>query len=130
MLPFAISFQGFQLIARGYTQILQDCRPVNLLKFAKGRSLYVCPTRNALTEEERLRILAFEALDRHVEIITTGVNNVKREYLPRESSSQALVGQLGPPAEEFQCLGIGQPFEVLDQLVVYDVAHGEFDDLA
>jgi len=48
-LPFAISFQGFQLIARGYAQIFQNRRPVKLLQFAKGRSLDVYPAGNAIT---------------------------------------------------------------------------------
>ena len=79
VLPFATSLQRFELISRRNTQIFQKRRPVKLLQFAQGDPLYVYPSTNTLTKEERLRFLRLKALDPHVYIITQCVANVKRE---------------------------------------------------
>ncbi len=79
MLPFAISLQRFELISGRNTQIFQERRPVKLFQFAQSDPLYVYPSTNTLTKEERLRFLGLKALDRHVRIITRCVANVKRE---------------------------------------------------
>jgi hypothetical protein len=80
VLTFAIPLQRLQFITWRHAQILQNCRPVKLFKFAKCGALNVYPSANALAEKERLRLLAFKALYCHVLILTQRSNNVKRYY--------------------------------------------------
>ncbi|WP_294259506.1 hypothetical protein [Propionivibrio sp.] len=50
-----------------------------MLKLSQGWPLNVDPATHPLTEKKRMSVFAFEALDRHVRIVTLCVNNDKHE---------------------------------------------------
>ena len=75
VLPFPISFQNFELIARRNAQVIKDRGPINLFQLAKRRTFDIDPATYTCALKEGLGVLAFEALYRHQLIITHRVHN-------------------------------------------------------
>ena len=65
VLSLPIILQRFKSVARRYLQVVKNCRPIQLRKFAQGRSFDVHPALHAPTLKQGLGVLALEVSDRH-----------------------------------------------------------------
>ena len=65
VLALPVVFERFETVPWWYLQVFENCGPVELRKLSKGWTFDVDPASYSATFEERLRVLALEALDRH-----------------------------------------------------------------
>jgi len=74
VLAFAVTFEGFELVARRHPQKLNDRGRVDLLQFAQRHGFKIGEPGNPFTSKQGLRIAALETLD-HARMITANVIN-------------------------------------------------------
>jgi hypothetical protein len=79
VLPSSVTFQGFQSVSRGDTEVVQVARLVQLFQFPTCHRFKVDEARYTLPVEQSFGVGALERLD-HRAIVTLRMINVKRDY--------------------------------------------------
>jgi len=78
VLPGAIAPERFKPVARRYAKVIYPARDLQLPQLASSHRFDVRPSPNPAAVSQGFRVGAFERPD-HVDIITLGVINVKRD---------------------------------------------------
>lgn len=81
VLSGAIMFQRLQPVAGWHTQVVENSRPVKLLKFSSCHRLDIRKSPYTLPFKQAFGIAALEGLDGHGQIITLRVMSVKRRIV-------------------------------------------------